>query len=79
MWNFQGLIKKEVDFPRVFVFGLGIFKGSNTVLWNMQELNFVLSRISRSSVKKIKIQGKFSKKYILNLPCLDFFWNSPFS
>ena len=79
MWNFQGLIKKEVDFPRVFVSGLGISKGSNTILWNIQELNFVLSGISRSSVKKIKIQGRFSKKYILNLPCLDFSRNSSFS
>ena len=44
MWNFLGLIKNEVEFPRVtkknnveypagvFVFGLGISKGSNTIL-----------------------------------------------
>ena len=43
MWNFQGLIKNEVEFQRVgkknnmefpwvFVFGLGISKGSNTIL-----------------------------------------------
>ena len=55
MWNFQGLIKnnstvtknKNVKFPRVFVFGLGISKGSNTILWNSQRLSFVLSGISR--------------------------------
>ena len=66
MWNFQGLIKndvefprvtkkkKNVEFPRVFVFGLGISKGSNTILWNIQGLSFVLSRISRGKVKKMK-------------------------
>ena len=32
MCNFQGLIKNEVEFPRIFVFGLGISKGSNTIL-----------------------------------------------
>ena len=62
MWNFQGLIKNEVEFPRViksnvefpgvFVFGLGISKGSNTILWNIQGLNFVLPGISRGKVKK---------------------------
>ena len=61
MWNFQGLIKNEVEFPRViksnvefpgvFVFGLGISKGSNTILWNIQGLSFVLSGISRGKVK----------------------------
>ena len=45
-WNFWGLIKNEVGFPRVtkknkyristgvFVFGLGISQRSNTILWN---------------------------------------------
>ena len=46
--------KKNVEFPRVFVFGLGISKGSNTILWNIQGLSFVLSRISRGKVKKMK-------------------------
>ena len=32
MCNFQGLIKNEVEFPGIFVFGLGISKGSNTIL-----------------------------------------------
>ena len=31
MCNFQGLIKNEVEFPGIFVFGLGISKGSNTI------------------------------------------------
>ena len=45
MLNFWGLIKNEVEFPKrwprknvelpgIFVFGLGISKGSNTILWN---------------------------------------------
>ena len=75
MWNFQWLIKNEVELPRVTqknnvefpgvsVFGLGISKGSNTILWNIQELSFVLSEISSGKVKTWKIQGVFSKKYI---------------
>ena len=52
-WNFEGLLgKNNVEFPGVFVFGLGIFKGSNTILWNIQWLSFVLSGISRGKVKK---------------------------
>ena len=60
LWNFQGLIKddlqfprqgwprkKTVEFPRVFVFGIGISNGCNTILWNIQQLSFVLSRIYR--------------------------------
>ena len=32
-WNFQGWPKKNnVEFPVVFVFGLGIAKGSNAIL-----------------------------------------------
>ena len=54
MSNFQG---------GVFVFGLGISKGSNTILWNIQGLSFVLSGICRGKVKKWKIpEGLFSKK-----------------
>ena len=66
MWNFQGLIKNELEFPRVtkknnvefqgiVVFGLGISKGSNTILSIIQGLSFLLSGISRSIVKKWKI------------------------
>ena len=67
-WNFQGLIKNEVEFPKklqngVFVFGLGIFKGSNTILWNIQGLTFVLSGISRVKVKNKKFQGGFKNAY----------------
>ena len=55
-----------MEFPGVFVFGLGISKGSNTILWNIQGLSFVLSGISRGKVKKWKIPGEFSQKNILN-------------
>ena len=58
MWNFQWLIKNEVELPRVTqknnvefpgvsVFGLGISKGSNTILRNIHGLSFDLSAISR--------------------------------
>ena len=68
MSNFQG---------GVFVFGLGISKGSNTILWNIQGLSFVLSGICRGKVKNEKFQrGRFQKSsYILNRPpCLGFLW-----
>ena len=67
IWNFQGYQrnsmcnfwgwprKNNVEFPGVFVFGLGISKGSNTILWNIQGLSFVLSEISRGKVNKWKI------------------------
>ena len=54
MWNFQG---------GIFVFGLDISKGSNTILWNIQGVSFALSGICRGKVKKWKIPGgSFSKK-----------------
>ena len=83
MWNFRRLIKNEVEFPRVTKKKCGISSrglcfwpwhklGSNTILWNIQELSFVLSDVSRGKLKKWKLPGGFSKKYILNPPCLDF-------
>ena len=42
----------EFPAPGVFVFGLGISKVSNTILWNIQGLSFVLSGISRGKVRK---------------------------
>ena len=62
MYDFPGLIKNEVEFPRVtkkknvevlgvFVFGLGISKGSNNFV-EYPGLSFVLSGISRGKVKK---------------------------
>ena len=51
MWNFRV----------VFVFGLGNSKGSNAVLWNIQELSFLLFGISMGKVKTEKFQGGFKK------------------
>ena len=51
-----------MEFPGVFVFGLGISKGSNTILWNIQGLSFAWSGISRDKVKKRKIPGGGFKK-----------------
>ena len=62
MWNFWG----------VFVFGLGISKGSNTILLNIQGLSFVFPGSSMGKVKKPKISGGVSKKYILNPPLWIF-------
>ena len=83
IWNFQGyqrnsmcnfhrLWKSHVEFPGVLVFGLGISKGWNTILQNFQVWNSVLPRISRGKVKKWKIPGGFSKKYVLNPPFCFF-------
>ena len=69
MWDFQGSLLLVLEFPRYL---------SNTILWNTEGLSFVLSGVSRGKVKKWKIPGGVSKKYILNPPCLNFFWNSPF-
>ena len=41
-----------MEFPGVFVFGLGISKGSNTILWNIKGLSFVLPGISRGKKEK---------------------------
>ena len=57
--------KNNVEFPApgVFVFGLGISKVSNTILWNIQGLSF-LSGISR--------QGDFLKSISSNPPVWIF-------
>ena len=68
LWDFWGLIKNEVEFPRetkknteFFVFGLGISKRSNTNLWNIQGLSFVMSGISWGK-KEIKNSREVFKK-----------------
>ena len=80
-WNFQGWPRKiSMEFPGVLVVDLGISNGSYKNLWNFQGWSFVLSVISTSKVRKWKIPGRFSKKYVLiPLPCLVFFWNGPIS
>ena len=68
-WNFQRLLRKnKVEFPGVLVFGLGIFKKSNTILWNFPGWRFVLSGISRSKVKKTKDSRKGFQKSISSTP-----------
>ena len=69
MWNFQrseGLIKNEVEFPRVNKKKCGIsrdlcfwpcnfqriWSNSNAILWNVQGLSLVFSGIPRDKVKK---------------------------
>ena len=61
MWNFEWS----------WWFGLGISKGSNLILWNFHGWSFVLSGISRSKVKEIKIPGEFQKSIPSN-PLLVF-------
>ena len=76
--NFQGWPRKNnVEFPGVFIFGLGISLGSNAILWNIQGWSYILSGISRVKYKNEKYQGFFLKRYVLNPPC--FFWNRPMS
>ena len=78
-WNviyFKGEVrprKNNVEFPAlgVFVFGLGISKESNTILWNIQGLSFVLSGISRCKERK-NSRGGFKKVYP-QTPLFGFF------
>ena len=81
--NLRGLIKNEVEFPRstkknnvefpgVFVFGIGNSQGCNTVPRIIQGLSFVLSGIFGGKVKKWKVPREVSKKYIFN-PLFGFF------
>ena len=62
MWNFQGSL----------FFGLGISKGSNTILWIIQGLTFLLSGISRGIVKKMKNSRVVFKKMYPNPPVWIF-------
>ena len=90
MWNFQGLIKNEVEFlrvtkknnvefPGIFVFGLGFSKIPNTILWNIQGLSFVLSRISTGKAIKWKIPGfSFQKSISSTPPVWIFSGTAPF-
>ena len=55
-----------MEFTGVFIFGLETSKGSNTILWNIQGLSFVLSGIFRLKVNKRKIPGGFL--FFLELP-----------
>ena len=59
MWNIQESLFLVLEFP-------ALCKGSNTFLWNIQGLSFVLPGISWGKVKNEKFQVGFQKKYILN-------------
>ena len=78
-WNFQRWPRKNnVEFLGVLVFDLGIFKESNTVLWNCQGWSFVLSGISKGKVKMKYFRGVPRSMSSTTLPiCFFFFWNSP--
>ena len=70
--------KNSVEFPWVLVFDLGRSNGCDTIWWNFQGWSFILSGISKGKVTNLQIPGVFfKKKYVLNTPCLDFFWYSP--
>ena len=71
------LKKTHVEFPRFSVVDTGISKGCHTMLQNSQEQKLAFSGVSQGKLKNKKIPGGASEKYILNTPCLDFFWNSP--
>ena len=76
--KFQGCSRKtNAKFPWVLVFDFGISRGCHTNLQNFQGQKLFFSGISWSKVTNLKFPGGFSEKYILNPPCLGFFWNSP--
>ena len=73
MWYFQGWPRKNcMEFPGVFIFGLGISKGCNTILHNFQGWCFDLSGIPRGKVNKWKIVGSFQKT-MSGTPMFGFF------
>ena len=89
MWNFQELIKNEVEFTEVtkkkscgISRGLGFWswssQGCNTILWIFQGWSFDLSEISCGKVRKQKIPGGGSKKYVLNPPSSFCFLEQPY-
>ena len=66
-WSFQGWPRKNsVEIPGDLVFGLGIFKGSNTILWTLQEWSFILHGISRG--KKMKYSTRVFQKSMSSTP-----------
>ena len=62
--------KNHVEFPRVLVFGFGISKGCNTILWNFQGWIFGLFGICRGKVKKSR---RVFKKVCHQPLLFDFF------
>ena len=69
--EFPGVSKKQyVEFPGDLLFGLRIFKGSNTI-----SRSGALFNLELPGVKKWIIPQGFSNKYVLNPTVI--FWNSP--
>ena len=91
IWKVHWSIKKEVvfhgcsrkthaEFPWVLACGLRISNGCHTILHNFHWWKPVFSGISKGQVTNLEVPGFFFQKSIslTPLPCLDFFWNSPF-
>ena len=79
IWNFQGWSRKNhVVFPGVFVLGLKISDGCNTILWIFQGWSLILSGISRDKLKNLKIPEGFKKLGPQSHSVCFYFWNSPF-
>ena len=85
MWNFQRLIKNKVEFPSVIRNNNVAFPGLWFLASDFPRDLTQLCAISRGWALfclelpglKWKNSREFSKKYILNPPCLDFFCNIP--
>ena len=67
MWNLQGLIKNKVEFRWMTKKkSCEISRGFGFWAWNFQGWSSFLHWISWGKVKKRKLPGDFSKKYVLN-------------
>ena len=74
MWKFQGSVNKEVEFWGVLKKNSwGISMGHGFWPYNFQGVSHNFLRISKVKVANLKIP----KKFIINPPCMDFFWNNP--
>ena len=64
-----------MEFPKVLVFGLGISKESNTILWNLEGCSFILSGISKNKLKKNEKLQVFFNEVCPQPPLFVLFWN----
>ena len=53
----------------------GFQEGVTHVEFSVVKLVLSWSGISKGKVTNLEIPGSFSKKYVLNHPCFNFFWN----
>ena len=66
-----------MEFSGVLVLCLRTSKRSNACgTFISESFIFSLSGISKSKVTNLEIPGVFSKEYVLDHPCLNFFWNN---